>query len=132
MSRLFEKPGVPSISIGARCTLQRRSTLRGELAAPSIKQRLAATSHLLDWLVTGQVVLVNLPGSVRDPRGGEGAAPVLDPVGSASAARPVVRAAYAQSGADAGERIDHVASTHSHADREDVGDDKACDFAYTS
>jgi site-specific recombinase XerC len=28
-----------------------------ELAAPSVKQRLAAIRHLFDWLVTGQVVL---------------------------------------------------------------------------
>jgi len=27
-----------------------------ELAAPSVKQRLAAVRHLFDWLVTGQVV----------------------------------------------------------------------------
>jgi integrase/recombinase XerC len=32
---------------------------RRELAAPSIKQRLAAIRHLFDWLVTGQVVPVN-------------------------------------------------------------------------
>ena len=29
-----------------------------ELAAPSVKQRLAAIRHLFDWLVTGQVVPV--------------------------------------------------------------------------
>ena len=39
-----------------------------ELAAPSVKQRLAAIRHLLDWLVTGQVVPVNPAGSVRGPR----------------------------------------------------------------
>ena len=38
-----------------------------ELAAPSVKQRLAAIRHLFDWLVTGQVVPVN-PASVRGPR----------------------------------------------------------------
>jgi hypothetical protein len=27
-----------------------------ELAAPSVKQRLAAIRHLFDWIVTGQVV----------------------------------------------------------------------------
>jgi site-specific recombinase XerC len=31
-----------------------------ELAAPSVKQRLAAIRHLFDWLVTGQVVPVNV------------------------------------------------------------------------
>jgi site-specific recombinase XerC len=30
-----------------------------ELAAPSVKQRLAAIRHLFDWLVTGQVVPIN-------------------------------------------------------------------------
>jgi hypothetical protein len=39
-----------------------------ELAAPSVKQRLAAIRHLFDWLVTGQVVSVNPAGSVRGPR----------------------------------------------------------------
>src|SRR5208283_4737932 len=33
-----------------------------ELAAPSVKQRLAAIRHLFDWLVTGQVVPVNPAG----------------------------------------------------------------------
>src|SRR6266849_8080463 len=33
-----------------------------ELAAPSVKQRLAALRHLFDWLVTGQVVPVNPAG----------------------------------------------------------------------
>src|ERR1700752_2563933 len=36
-----------------------------ELAAPSVKQRLAAIRHLFDWLVTGQVVQVNPAASVR-------------------------------------------------------------------
>jgi hypothetical protein len=36
-----------------------------ELAAPSVKQRLAAIRHLFDWLVTGQVVPVNPAASVR-------------------------------------------------------------------
>src|ERR1700742_970798 len=39
-----------------------------ELAAPSVKQRLAALCHLFDWLVTGQGVPVNPAGSVRGPR----------------------------------------------------------------
>jgi hypothetical protein len=52
-----------------------------ELAAPSIKQRLAAIRHLFDWLVTGQVVPVNPAGSVRGPRHVVtcGQTPVLDP-----------------------------------------------------
>ena len=39
-----------------------------ELAAPSVKQRLAAIRHLFDWFVTGQVVPVNPAASVRGPR----------------------------------------------------------------
>jgi hypothetical protein len=38
-----------------------------ELAAPSVKQHLAAIRHLFDWLVTGQVVPVNPAASVRAP-----------------------------------------------------------------
>ena len=46
-----------------------------ELAAPSVKQRLAAIRHLFDWLVTGQVVPVQ-PGRVgaRAPARGDGRA----------------------------------------------------------
>ena len=52
-----------------------------ELAAPSVKQRLAAIRHLFDWLVTGQVVPVNPAGSVRGPQHvvTSGQMPVLDP-----------------------------------------------------
>jgi integrase/recombinase XerC len=52
-----------------------------ELAAPSVKQRLAAIRHLFDWLVTGQIVPVNPVGSVRGPRHVVtcGQTPVLDP-----------------------------------------------------
>ena len=52
-----------------------------ELAAPSVKQRLAAIRHLFDWLVTGQVVPVSPAGSVRGPRHVVtcGQTPVLDP-----------------------------------------------------
>ncbi len=38
-----------------------------ELAAPSVKQQLAAIKHLFDWLVTGQVVPTNPAASVRGP-----------------------------------------------------------------
>src|ERR1700686_3795956 len=53
-----------------------------ELAAPSVKQRLAAIRHLFDWLVTGQVVPVNPAHAVRGPRHVVtcGQTPVLDPV----------------------------------------------------
>lgn len=39
-----------------------------ELAAPSVKQRLAALRHLFDWLVVGQVVPTNPAASVRGPQ----------------------------------------------------------------
>jgi len=43
--------------------------LQGQkVAAPSVKQKLAAIRHLFDWLVTGQVVPVNPAASVRGPR----------------------------------------------------------------
>ena len=52
-----------------------------ELAAPSVKQRLAAVRHLFDWLVTGQVVPVNPAASVRGPSHvvRQGKTPVLEP-----------------------------------------------------
>ena len=39
-----------------------------ELAAPSVKQRLAALRHLFDWLVNGQVMPLNPAHTVRGPR----------------------------------------------------------------
>ena len=39
-----------------------------ELAAPSVKQRLAALRHLFDWLVNSQVVPINPAYTVRGPR----------------------------------------------------------------
>ncbi len=52
-----------------------------ELAAPSVKQRLAALRHLFDWLVDGQVVPINPAHTVRGPRHvvTSGQTPVLDP-----------------------------------------------------
>nr|WP_294566590.1 tyrosine-type recombinase/integrase [uncultured Rhodopila sp.] len=52
-----------------------------DLAAPSVKQRLAAVRHLFDWLVTGQVVPVNPAASVRGPSHvvRQGKTPVLEP-----------------------------------------------------
>ena len=52
-----------------------------ELAAPSVKQRVAALRHLFDWLVDGQVVPVNPAHTVRGPRHvvTSGQTPVLDP-----------------------------------------------------
>ena len=51
------------------------------LAAPTVKQRLAAIRHLFDWLVRGQVVPVNPASSVRGPSHvvKEGKTPVLSP-----------------------------------------------------
>jgi len=52
-----------------------------ELAAPSVKQQLAAVRHLFDYLVTGQVVPVNPAASVRGPSHivRQGKTPVLEP-----------------------------------------------------
>lgn len=51
------------------------------LAAPSVRQRLAAMRHLFDWLVVGQVVPHNPAASVRGPShtARTGKTPVLDP-----------------------------------------------------
>ena len=51
------------------------------LAAPSVKQRLAALRHLFDWLVVGQIVPHNPAASVRGPSHSarSGKTPVLDP-----------------------------------------------------
>jgi site-specific recombinase XerD len=55
--------------------------VKAGLAAPSVKQRLAALRHLFDWLVVGQVMPTNPAASVRGPqhvvKGGK--TPVLDP-----------------------------------------------------
>ena len=61
--------GVPSID--AVQPLHVATWIEGgtrQLAAPTVKQRLAAIRHLFDWLVVGQVVPVNPAGSVRGPR----------------------------------------------------------------
>jgi hypothetical protein len=52
-----------------------------ELAAPSVKQRLAGLRHLFDWLVNGQVVPVNPAHTVRGSRHvvTSGQTPVFDP-----------------------------------------------------
>jgi site-specific recombinase XerD len=57
------------------------SQVQAGLAAPSVKQRLAALRHLFDWLVVGQVMPTNPAASVRGPqhivKGGK--TTVLDP-----------------------------------------------------
>ena len=54
---------------------------RSDLAAPTVKQQLAAIRHLFDWLVSGQVIANNPAGSVRGPTHivKSGKTPVLDP-----------------------------------------------------
>ena len=75
------------------------------LAAPSVKQRLAAIRHLFDWLVTGQVVATNPAASVRGPSHvvRQGKTSVLDTRRSARADRQHRRhdaGGPARSGAD--------------------------------
>ncbi|MFN5155208.1 MAG: tyrosine-type recombinase/integrase, partial [Betaproteobacteria bacterium] len=59
-----------------------------QLAAPSVKQRLAALRMLFDWLVIGQVMPMNPASSVRGPRHSvkKGKTPVL----SAEEARALI------------------------------------------
>lgn len=54
-------------------------TLLLEMAAPSVKQQLAALRILFDWLVTGQIIAVNPASSVRGPKHSvkKGKTPVL-------------------------------------------------------
>ena len=42
--------------------------LRSKIAKPSVKQHLAAIRQLLDYLVTGGILLSTPAGSVRDPK----------------------------------------------------------------
>ena len=67
---------VQPLHVAAWVELQTR-----ERSAPTVKLRLAAIRHLFDWLVTGQVVLVNPAASVRGPSHSvrKGKTPVLDP-----------------------------------------------------
>jgi len=53
--------------------------LQARLAAPSVKQHLAAIRMLFDWLVVGQVIAVNPASSVRGPKHSmkKGKTPVL-------------------------------------------------------
>jgi len=76
-----EDRGVPSIAavqplhVATWIELQTR-----EIAAPSVKQQLAAIRHLFDWLMTGQVIAVNPAASVRGPSHivRQGKTPVLE------------------------------------------------------
>jgi len=75
--------GVPSIAAvqPVHVAAWIEASLR-KLAAPSVKQRLAALRHLFDWLVVGQVVPANPAHTVRGPRHvvTSGQTPVLDPI----------------------------------------------------
>jgi integrase/recombinase XerC len=74
--------GVPSIAVvqPVHVAAWIEASMRA-LAAPSVKQRLAAIRHLFDWLVNGQVMPANPAHSVRGPRHvvTSGQTPVLDP-----------------------------------------------------
>jgi hypothetical protein len=75
--------GVPSIAAVQPVHVVAWIEMSGrELAAPSVKPRLAALRHLFDWLVNGQVVPVNPAHTVRGPRHVVtcGQTPVLDPI----------------------------------------------------
>ena len=74
--------GVPSIGAVQPLHVATWLELQGRtLAAPTVKQHLAAIRHLFDWLVVGQVVPVNPAASVRGPRHvvKTGKTSVLDP-----------------------------------------------------
>ena len=66
-----------------------------DMAAPSVKQRLAALRSLFDWLVVGQVMPINPAAAVRGPRYSvkTGKTPVL----SASEVRDLVESIDAES-----------------------------------
>lgn len=74
--------GVPNLAAVAPLHVATWIELQQQrLAAPSVKQRLAAIRHLFDWLVVGQVVPHNPAASVRGPShtARTGKTPVLDP-----------------------------------------------------
>jgi len=73
--------GVPSIAAVQPLHVATWIELQTQtLAAPTVKQHLAAIRHLFDWLVTGQVVPANPAASVRGPShtARQGKTPVLD------------------------------------------------------
>ncbi len=74
--------GVPSIAAVQPLHVATWIELQGQqLAAPSVKQRLAALRHLFDWMVTGQVIEGNPAHAVRGPAHvvRHGKTPVLEP-----------------------------------------------------
>lgn len=77
-----QEVGLPSLAAVAPLHVATWIELQGQtLAAPSVKQRLAAIRHLFDWLVVGQVVAHNPAASVRGPNhtSRTGKTPVLEP-----------------------------------------------------
>ncbi len=72
---LRDLAGIQPLHVATWIELQTRT-----LAAPSVKQQLAAIRHLFDWLVTGQIVPTNPAASVRGPSHivRQGKTPVLD------------------------------------------------------
>jgi integrase/recombinase XerC len=74
--------GVPSIAAVAPLHVATWIEMQARaLAAPTVKQQLAALRHLFDWLVIGQIVPVNPAASVRGPPHivKSGKTPVLEP-----------------------------------------------------
>ena len=59
--RHFPAPD-PALHVASWIEIQCR-----DLAAPTVKQHLAATHHLFDWLVTGKIVPINPAASLRGP-----------------------------------------------------------------
>jgi site-specific recombinase XerD len=76
-----EDRGVPSIAAVQPLHVATWIELQTQqIAAPSVKQQLAAIRHLFDWLVTGQVIALNPAASVRGPSHivRQGKTPVLE------------------------------------------------------
>ena len=63
-----ERRGLPLASIRPFSVASYIEELQREVAAPSVKQQLAAIRMLCDWLVTGQVMPSNPASSVRGPK----------------------------------------------------------------
>jgi integrase/recombinase XerC len=77
-----ETGGVPSIAaVQPMHVAAYVEELARERSVPTSKQRLAAIRHLLDWLVTGQIIPTNPAASVRGPKHivKKGKTPVLSP-----------------------------------------------------
>ena len=84
--------------------------LSGELAAPSVKQHLAALRMLFDWLVVGQVIPFNPAHAVRGPKHSakRGKTPVL----SEEQARTLIQSIDGQPDRTARPGVDHADAVH--------------------